>query len=140
MNFNRRNILILLASAAIGLILGLLVSTSDAGADELWIKTRAALEVTGVAAVTGASPAPAPTPEPIPACPLDGTAYTAGTCTLDPTVMPASPEITERRVCAARNFETYADFPCEMDTTWTCETTHYSTCHPTVTEPEVGDG
>jgi hypothetical protein len=64
-------------------------------------------------------------------CPRDGTVYQTGSCEVQPGTMPAEPTWTEAKVCPGANWEAPADYPCDYDpATWTCDSTHYSTCRP----------
>lgn len=70
--------------------------------------------------------------DPAPAsCPRDGTTYTAGSCQLDPSTMPAAAG-SDVRYCSALNWEAPADYPCDYDpSTWTCDTPgDYHGCRP----------
>ena len=111
---------------------------------------RIETEAADLVVTEGVEVEPAPEPEPVveaapavdpelPPCPRDGTTYTAGSCVVAPGTMPGDPSWTSTAVCPGQNHEQPGDFSCDYDPeTWSCETTHYSTCHPN--EPAVEGG
>jgi hypothetical protein len=103
---------------------------------------------TGVPVIPDADAAqPAPpaestttTTSPSLSCPKDGTVYAAGSCTRDPSVMPAgAPAGTPLKYCSG-NWECPADYP---ETPGPCRTTDYRSCENyrgTDTVPTSPDG